>query len=91
MFGSEFYHFPFWWIFPLAMIILCFFMMSGRTRAMMCGPGSRGKDTKHLDPSDSALDILAKRYALGQIDREEYAERKRTLTMENNHNPNSYK
>ena len=47
---------------------------------MMCGFGPRDID-KHKDSdSDSAIDILDKRYASGQIEKEEYEEKKRTLT-----------
>jgi hypothetical protein len=42
--GSEFYNFPYWWLFPLAMIILCFLVMRGRWGSMMCGFGPRRTD-----------------------------------------------
>jgi uncharacterized membrane protein len=41
----------------------------------MCGWGSYGF-------GESAMDVLNKRYAKGEIDQEEYEERKRTLTQE---------
>ena len=80
MYGSEFFNFSLWWVCPIFMIALCFFMMRGRRGSMMCGFGSRNTDTHHINSSDSALNILEKRYALGQIDKEEYEKRKRTLT-----------
>ena len=46
---------------------------------MMCGFGSRNTGNRKINSSDSALDILDKRYASGEIDKEEYEERKRTL------------
>jgi putative membrane protein len=79
MFGSEFFDFPLWWIFPLLMIIFCFFMMRGRMGSMMCGFGSHGKDSHSTGTSESATDILDKRYARGDINKDEYEEKKRIL------------
>jgi putative membrane protein len=79
MFGSEFCSVSFWWIFPLVMIVLCFLMMRGRVGSTMCGFGSRKADSHHFGASDSAVDILDKRYALGEINKEEYEERKEAL------------
>lgn len=83
MFGSEFHGYALWWIFPLLMIILCVFMMKGRMGAMMCRPGSRSKDSHSGDVSDSALDVLNRRYARGEINREEYEEKRRVITAHN--------
>jgi len=47
---------------------------------MMCGFGFRDKFRRHISTSDSATDILDKLYASGEIDKEDYEERKRTLT-----------
>jgi putative membrane protein len=76
---SEFW--GWWWIFPIAMMILCFFMMRGR---MCCGMGRNdSQDVGHLDrsnSSDSARETLDKRYALGEINKEEYEEKKRDIS-----------
>ena len=79
MCGSEFTCFSFWWVVPIFMMILCFFMMRGRRGAMMCGLGSRDIGSHHTRDSDSALEILDKRYASGDIGKDEYEEKKRTL------------
>ena len=80
MYGSELSNFSFWWIVPILMMILCFLMMRGRRDSMMCGFGSRGIDSQQTGASDSAIDILDKRYASGEIEKAEYEEKKRTLT-----------
>jgi uncharacterized membrane protein len=63
-----------WWLFPLIMIIICFFMMRGGFR--MCGHGSHDRVG---NSSETAKEILNKRYASGEIDRTEYEEIKREL------------
>ncbi len=70
----------FWWIFPFVMIMFCFFMMRGRMGSGMCVHGSHGTEDHETKSSDSATEILARRYALGEIDREEYEEKKRALS-----------
>jgi putative membrane protein len=81
MFGSEFSHFPLWWIFPLIMIIFCLFMM-GRMGmgSMMCGRGTHHEGEDKKETSESAMEILDRRYARGEIEREEYEEKKKDLT-----------
>jgi len=78
MFGSEIGSFPYWWLFPLLMIGLCFFMMMGR-RGSMCGFGSHRAGSRSIGHPESAKDILDKKYALGEINKEEYEEKKRAI------------
>jgi uncharacterized membrane protein len=79
MYGSDFFNYTLWWICPILMIAVCFFMMRGRRGSMICGFGSRDKDKYHISTSDSATDILDKRYVSGEIDKTEYEDKKRTL------------
>ncbi|MEJ2333816.1 MAG: SHOCT domain-containing protein [Desulfobulbaceae bacterium] len=75
MIGYEFWG-SYWWIFPLVMIVLCFLFMRGCMGGrMMCGwrTGSGF--------GESAIDILNKRYAKGEIDQKEYEEKKKELTF----------
>ncbi len=87
MFFCSGYGFGYWWIFPIimiSMIALCFIMMRGMMRghmsSVMCGPGSREKESRGEEAGASALDILNKRYARGEVDKQEYDEKKRTIT-----------
>jgi putative membrane protein len=75
-----------WWIFPLIMIVmmvLCFFMMRGRMGSMRYRKGIRSASSRGEDAADSAFDALKKRYARGEINREEYEEKKRVITGHN--------
>jgi uncharacterized membrane protein len=57
--------------------------MRGQKGSMMCGFGSPGGDNRRISASDSAMDVLDKRYAIGEINKEEYEEKKRTLNLSN--------
>jgi putative membrane protein len=80
MFGSEFYGFSLWWLFPILMVVFCILMMRGKMGCMMGGHGTHDEDSRDKGTSDSAMDILGKRYALGEINKEEYEEKKKALT-----------
>ncbi|UCG39565.1 MAG: SHOCT domain-containing protein [bacterium] len=72
--GQAYYWgFGYWWIFPLVMMFFCFLFMRGCRRRWSWGTGS------FWGPGESAMDILDKRFARGEIDQQEYEERKRTL------------
>ena len=63
----------FMWIIPLGFLILfAVFLLRG---GPMCGWHRRRRD----DRPEAALDILARRFARGEITKEQYEEMKRTL------------
>ena len=76
-----------WWVVPVVMIALCFLMMflmrrrmPHRMGCMMRPPLPETKsDSPFTGPTDSAKEILDKRYASGEINREEYQEKKADL------------
>ena len=45
----------------------------------MCGAGSQDTEKHPFGGADSAIDILNKKYALGEIEQSEYEAKKRTL------------
>jgi len=72
--GAFWNGFHWWWIIPIAMMVLCFIMMR-RHREGMTG-WSR---SHHV--TESAREILDKRYASGEITKEEYEVKKRDISQ----------
>jgi putative membrane protein len=87
MYWTEACVFSWWWLFPVIMMVFCFFMMRGRGGAAMCGCGPRSYHRRHTEDPVSAQDILDRRYAAGEIDRDEYEDKKRTLNTPSGVNP----
>jgi putative membrane protein len=72
-YGGFWNGFSWWWIIPIAMMILCFLMMRRHGGCMTDGSRSR-------QDGGSAKEILDRRYARGEIDKEEYEQKKRDLS-----------
>jgi putative membrane protein len=72
--GAVWNGFHWWWVLPIVMMVLCFIMMR-RHRGGMTG-WSR---PRHV--AESAREILDKRYASGEISKEEYEVKKRDISQ----------
>ncbi len=70
-YGPFWAGFHWWWLIPIAMMVLCFLMMRGHGGCM--GGWTRSRR------DESARDVLDKRYARGEIGKQEYEEKKRDL------------
>ncbi len=82
MFPCLAFGYGYWWIFPiimLAMIVLCFFMMRGHVGSMMCSMGSGRSGSHSVSPSDRPLNILNRKYDQGEINKQEYEEKKKDI------------
>lgn len=75
--GYEYFWHGGMWIFPLIFILIILFMFSSGKFKSPCSR-LRGDDTPKKE--ESALEILKKRYAKGEISKEEYLEMKDTLS-----------
>ncbi len=72
--------FPFMWIFPLIflVVLLVFLFRSGGGGGPMCGGWGMRENGKR-EKEESAKEILDRRYARGEISREEYQQMKKEL------------
>jgi uncharacterized membrane protein len=80
MFPCLAFGYGYWWIFPIimiAMMVLCFFMMRGHGCSMMCGPGFGRSGSHSESASDRPPDILNRKNSRGEINKQEYEEKKK--------------
>ena len=68
--------FSWWWFMPIFMILFWGLAIWGIVALVQGLSGSRGSDSSR---ADSALEVLKKRYARGEINKEEYEEKKKDL------------
>ena len=68
--------FSWWWFMPI-FPILFFGLIIWAIVALVRRPGESGSSTL---PTDTALDVLKKRYAQGEIDKTEFEEKKKDLS-----------
>ncbi len=68
--------FSWWWFMPIFMILFWGLVIWAVVALIRGLSGSRGSDSSK---ADSALDVLKKRYARGEINKEEYDEKKKDL------------
>jgi uncharacterized membrane protein len=79
MYDSALTSFSLWWIIPVIIMVLCFLMMRGCKASMMCGFGPSSIENYQAGNSDSTMEILDRRDASGEIDKNEYEEKKSAL------------
>ena len=68
--------FSWWWFMPIFMILFWGLVIWGIVALVRGLSGPRGSDSSK---ADSALEVLKRRYARGEIDKEEYEEKKKDL------------
>jgi putative membrane protein len=75
----PFYHggFGFWWLMPIGMIIFWGLIIWGIVALVRW---NRHGHQVMTSSSESALEILKTRYAKGEINKEEYEEKKKTIS-----------
>jgi putative membrane protein len=69
MWGEHWMFGGFMWVFWIAVLVALFFLIKWMVQQK---PG-------YLNPDEDALEVLKKRYAKGEIDKEEFEQKKKDL------------
>jgi putative membrane protein len=91
MFPCAGFGYGLWWVFPLIMVVmmvLCFFMMRGRMVSTMRRSGFCRTSSHDGEKADSVFETLNKQYARGDINKEEYEEKKKSCLDTTDHRRN---
>ena len=79
--GTENFGMGGWWIIPVICMLLMFFFFMMFRRGGFRPPWGQNSDRHHSESKDSEtpIDILKKRYAKGEITKEEFDQMKKDL------------
>jgi putative membrane protein len=88
MMGPEHFYSSGWWMFPsimpiiiLVVLLMIFYMIFKREGYRQHGVDASERRSTHSKYSETAMEILNKRYAKGEISKEEFEQIKKDITV----------